>query len=148
MQRIQYKILSLTYISLQYNKPSSISDLFTIQPTSSTRSSAVVTLQRPSNPSRLKISDRSFYLQAPALWNALPHHLCFHSHSSQSHSSLTIFFSIPQAAENSPFSSFLSSLAYLLSTGLTPWNFVLACLSFISHSISFILDPFICSTRF
>ena len=43
--------------------------------------------------------------------------------------------------------SFLSSLAYLLSTGLIPWNFDLACLSFIIHSISFILDPFICSTR-
>ena len=87
-QRIQYKILSLTYKSLQYNKPSSISDLLTIQPTRSTRSSAVVTLQRPSNPSRLKISDRSFYFQAPALWNALPHHLC--SHSSQSDSLLSL----------------------------------------------------------
>ena len=28
--------------------------------------------------------------------------------------------------------------------GLTPWNFDLACLSFIIHAISFILDPFIC----
>ena len=80
-----YKILSLTYKSLQYNKPSSISDLLTIQPTRSTRSSAVVTLQRSSSPSRLKISDRSFYFQAPTLWNALPHHHCSHSHSSQSH---------------------------------------------------------------
>ena len=88
--RIQYKILSLTYKSLQYNKPSSISDLLTIQPTRSTRSSAVVTLQRPPNPSRLKISDRSFYFQAPALWNALPHHLRSHSHSSQSHSLLSL----------------------------------------------------------
>ena len=44
--------------------------------------------------------------------------------------------------------SFLSSLAYLLYTGLTPWNFDLACSSLIIHSISFILDPFICSTRF
>ena len=99
--------------------------------------------------SKLKISDRSFYFQAPALWNALPtpSSLSF-SFFSISFSSLTIFFSIPQAAENSPFSSFLSSLAYLLSTGLTPWNFDLACLSFIIHSISFILDPLICSTRF
>ena len=71
-QRIQYKIISLTYKSLQYNQPSSISDLLTIQQTRSTRSSAVVTLQRPSNPSRLKITDRSFYYQAPALWNTLP----------------------------------------------------------------------------
>ena len=89
-QRIQYKILSLTYKSLQYNKPSSISDLLTIQPTRSTRSSAVVTLQRPSNPSSLKISDRSFYFQARALWNALPHHLRSHSHSSESHSLLSL----------------------------------------------------------
>ena len=63
-------------------------------------------------------------------------------------SSLTIFFSIPQATKNSPFSSFLSSLAYLISTGLTPWNFDSACLSSIIHSISLIIDPFICSTRF
>ena len=74
-QRIQYKILSLTYTSLQFKQPSSILDLLKIQPTHSTRSSAVVTLQRPSNPSRLKITDRSFYHQAPALWNSLPHHL-------------------------------------------------------------------------
>ena len=65
-----------------------------------------------------------------------------------SFSSLAIFFSTPQAAENSPFSSFLSSLTYLLSTGLTSWNFDLTCLPFIIHSISFILDPLICSTRF
>ena len=45
-------------------------------------------------------------------------------------------------------SSFLSSLAYLLSTGLTPWNFDSAFLSSISHSVSLIIDPFICSTRF
>ena len=38
-------------------------------------------------------------------------------------SCLAIFFLIPNATKNSPFSSFLSSLAYLLSTGLTPWNF-------------------------
>ena len=74
-QRIQYKIISLTYKSLQFKQPSSILDLLKIQPTHSTRSSAVVTLQRPSNPSRVKITDRSFYHQAPALWNSLPQHL-------------------------------------------------------------------------
>ena len=46
-------------------QPSSILELLKIQPTHSTRSSAVVTLQRPPNPSRLKITDRSFYHQAP-----------------------------------------------------------------------------------
>ena len=62
------------YKSLQFKQPSSILDL-KIQPTHSTRSSAVVTLQRSSNPSRLKITERSFYHQAHALWNSLPKHL-------------------------------------------------------------------------
>ena len=75
IQRIQYKIISLTYKSLQFKQPSSILDLLKIQPTHSTRSSAVVTHQRPSNPSRLKITDQFFYHQAPALWNSLPQHL-------------------------------------------------------------------------
>ena len=74
-QRIPYKIISLTYKSLQFKQLSSILDLLKIQPTHSTRSSTVVTLQRPSNPSRLKITDRFFYHQAPALWNSLPQHL-------------------------------------------------------------------------
>ena len=73
-QRIQlYKIISLTYKS--FKQPSSILDLHNNHPTHSIRSSAVVILQRPSNPSRLKITDRSFYQQAPALWNSLPQHL-------------------------------------------------------------------------
>ena len=124
-QRIQYKILSLTYKSLQFKQPSSILDLLKIQPTHSTRSSAVATLQRPSNPSRLKITDRSFYHQAPALWNSLPQHLRALSSASPTQtnnlSPLTVFFSIPQTTENLPFPSILSSLDYLLS-GLTLWN--------------------------
>jgi uncharacterized protein involved in tolerance to divalent cations len=72
-QRIQYKTLSLTYKALQYNQPSSISNLLSLKQTSySTRSSACVTLQRPSNPSHNQITNRSFYYEAPALWNELP----------------------------------------------------------------------------
>ena len=66
---------SLTYKSLQFKQPSYILDLLKIQPTHSTRSSALVTLQRPSSPSRLKITDRSFYYQAPAIWHSLSQHL-------------------------------------------------------------------------
>ena len=124
-QRIQYKILSLTYKSLQFKQPSSILDLLKIQPTHFTRSSAVVTLQRPSNPSRLKITDRSFYHQAPALWNSLPHYLRALSSTSSTQtnnlSPLTVFLSIPQTTQNLPFPSILSSLDYLLP-GLTLWN--------------------------
>lgn len=74
-QRIQFKVLSLTYKSLQNCQPSSIRNLLTLQSPRSTRSSSLITLQRPSNPSRLKIIDRSFYYSAPALWNHLPIHL-------------------------------------------------------------------------
>ena len=117
---IQYKILSLTYKSLQYNKPSSISLIF------SPYNQLVL-------PAHLQLS-LSNALQIPLGSNFLtdlstfkrlhfgmpyttPSSLSF-SFFSISFSSLTIFLSIPQATENSPFSSFLSSLAYLLSTGL------------------------------
>ena len=59
-------------------------------------------------------------------------------------SSLAIF-SIPQAAKNSPFSSFLSVLS--LSSLYCDWplgTLIWPVCRFIIHSISFILDPFIC----
>ena len=81
------------------------------------------------------------------LWNALPHHL--RSHSSESHFLLSLSSSQfhKQLKTHLFFILILLSLL-LLSTGLTLWNFNPACSSFIMHSISFILDPFICSTRF
>ena len=54
--------------------------------THSSSLSSLVTLNRPSNNSRLKITNRSFRLTAPALWNSLPpdlHHFSPHSTSSQ-----------------------------------------------------------------
>ena len=72
-----------------------------------------------------------------------------HSHSSQSHSLLSLSSSqFHKQLKTHLFHSYRLHSLYLLSTRLTPWNFVLACLSFIIHSISFILDLFICSTRF
>jgi hypothetical protein len=38
-------------------------------------SPSVITLKRPHNPSRLLITNRSFYHSAPVLWNALPKEL-------------------------------------------------------------------------
>ena len=147
---LQYKILSLTYKSLQYNKPSSISDLLTIQPTRSTRSSAVVTLQRPPNPSMAQNFWQIFLLSSACTLecSTTPSSLSF-SFFSISFSSLTISSSqFHKHLKTHLFLHFYPPIAYLLSSGLTPWNFDLACLSFIIHSISFILDPFICSTRF
>ena len=74
-ERIHYKILSLTYKCLVSNKPTYLRNLLTIQRTFTSRSSTVITLKRPYNPSRLKISDRSFYHSAPAMWNSLPKYL-------------------------------------------------------------------------
>ena len=85
-ERINYKILSLTYTALQFQQPTYIHSLLTVQPARSTRSSDVITLKRPSNPSRLKITDRSFYYHAPALWNQLPPSLRQHASSNSPYS--------------------------------------------------------------
>ena len=61
------------YLSLTYNSghPSYLHSLLGLKHNCSTRSSSLVTLNRPSNNSRLKITNRSFYHTAPALWNSL-----------------------------------------------------------------------------
>ena len=74
-ERIHYKILSITYKWLLSDKPAYLRNLLTVQSTSTTRSSSVITLKRPYNPPNLKVSDRSFYHSAPALWNTLPKEL-------------------------------------------------------------------------
>src|SRR6218665_3795417 len=46
-ERIHFKVLSLTYNSLQSSQPTYLRELFTIHPTRSTRSSSCLTLSRP-----------------------------------------------------------------------------------------------------
>ena len=92
-ERVQYKVLSLTYKTLHSGHPSYLHSLLSLNRNSSTRSASLVTLNRPYNKSRLKITNRSFHLTAPALWNSLPPDLRhFSSHStSQSNLNLPIF---------------------------------------------------------
>ena len=71
-QRIEYKIISLTYKALHSGHPSYLRSLLHLHHTRSTRSSSLVTLARPTIQSRLKITKRSFHHIAPALWNSLP----------------------------------------------------------------------------
>ena len=78
-ERIQYKTISLTYHAIQSGQPTYLTELLKIQTSTKTRSSNCVSLIRPSNPSRLKITNRSFYHQAPVLWNNLPPALRQHS---------------------------------------------------------------------
>jgi len=75
-QCIHYKILSITYKTVQSRKPSYLHNLLHIQSDTCTRSSTIVTLKRPTVSSRLKITDRSFTHHAPVLWNALPKEFC------------------------------------------------------------------------
>jgi len=74
-QRIQYKVASITYKVLQSKQPSYLHCLLNVQSNRTTRSSNVITLQRPSVRSRLKLTDRSFTHHAPVLWNSLPKQL-------------------------------------------------------------------------
>jgi len=74
-ERIKYKVLSLTYKSLKTGQPSYLRSLLSFPSHRCTRSSSLITLNRPSFTSRLKIANRSFYHSAPVLWNNLPSHL-------------------------------------------------------------------------
>ena len=71
-ERIEYKVVSLTYNALQFHQPSYVSDLLTVQSNShGTRSSSLVTLKRPTTV-KAAITKRSFHHSAPVLWNSLP----------------------------------------------------------------------------
>ena len=75
-ERIECKLLSLTYKVLTTTQPSYLHNLITVQLPRSTRSSSLVTLARPSTSSSLRITDRSFQYASPRLWNQLPAFLC------------------------------------------------------------------------
>ena len=71
-ERIEYKLLSLTYKVLTTTQPPYLHNLISTQRPRSTRSSFVVTLARPASSSSLKITDRSFCYASLCLWNQLP----------------------------------------------------------------------------
>src|SRR6218665_2405479 len=70
----KYKVISLTYNTLQTSKPSYLRQLFTIQPPRSTRSLSTLPLPRPSVTSSLIFSNRSIAIAVPPLWKPLRHH--------------------------------------------------------------------------
>ncbi len=74
-ERIEYKLLSLTFKVLTTSQPVYLHNLISVQPPHCTRSSSVLTLARPSVSSSLKITNRSFRFSSPHLWNQLPHSL-------------------------------------------------------------------------
>ena len=58
-ERIEYKLLSLTYKALTTAQPTYLDSLISVQPPRATRSSSVVTLSRPPTSSSLRITNRS-----------------------------------------------------------------------------------------
>ena len=66
-QRIEYKLLSLTYKVLTTTQPPYLHNLISIsvQPPRSIRSSSLLTLTRPPTSSSLRITDRSFWYASP-----------------------------------------------------------------------------------
>ena len=133
-ERIEYKLLSLTYKVLTTTQPSYLHqhNLITVQPPRSTRSSSLVTLARPSTSSSLRITDRSFQYASPRLWNQLPASLrqprtnfsnfaspCFFEwHFLHQFYQLTTFiihylFTLPLQAQNFSFLQILPTVAYL-----------------------------------
>src|SRR6218665_1836217 len=64
-ERIDFKVLSLTYNSLQPSQLTYLRELFTIQPTRSTQSFSCLTLSQPPVTSHLMFSNRAISITAP-----------------------------------------------------------------------------------
>ena len=102
-ERIEYKLLSLTYKVLTTTQPPYLHKLISTQRPRSTRSSSVVTFARPASSSSLKITDRSFRYASPCLWNQLPLSLRKpHSGTSSSISCSPIPSPITSSSSDSP----------------------------------------------
>ena len=71
-ERIEHKLMSLTYKVLTTSQHDYLYNLISVQSTGRTRSSSLVTLARPSVSSSLQITNRSFTYASPYLWNQLP----------------------------------------------------------------------------
>ena len=71
-ERIEYKLLSLTYKVLTTTQPPYLHKLISTQCPRSIRSSSVVSFARRPSSSTLKITDRSFRYASPCLFNQLP----------------------------------------------------------------------------
>jgi len=71
-ERIEYKLMSLTYKVLTTSQPDYLHNLISVECTDRTRSSSLITLARPSVSSLLQITNRSFTYASPHLWNQLP----------------------------------------------------------------------------
>jgi len=72
IERIEYKLLLLTYTFLTSTPPLNLHNVISVQGPRNTHSSYVVTLAWPLTSSSLKITDRFFRYASSCLWNQLP----------------------------------------------------------------------------
>ena len=130
-ERIEYKLLSLTYKVLTTTQPPYLHNLISTQRPRSTRSSSVAT--RPPTSSSPKITDRSFCYASPCPWNQLPLSLRQpHSGTSSSISYTPIPSPITSSSSDSP-----------LCSSITPtlFHFFKTYLFHKSHPRSYFLLP-------
>ena len=123
-ERIEYKVISITYKLLQSSSPRYLRDLITVQPSQSTRSSTLVTLLQPSVNSSLKITNRSFHYVTPHVWNKLPPALRvpYQFDPLSSPSSFSSSCSDPRL-KTFLFLKVFPSIAVYLFLGLISWNY-------------------------
>ena len=150
-ERIEYKLLSLTYKVLTTTQPQYLHNLISTQRPRSTRFSSVVTLARPPSSSSLKITDRSFCYASPCLWNQLP--LSLHKPHSGTSSSIS-YSPIPSPITSSFESPLCTSITpSLFHSRLKTYLFHKSCprsFTFSSRTAStdFCLHRFFWATRF
>jgi len=94
-QRILHKVQSINYNTLQPGQHSYLHSLLNVQSNHLTRSSDIITLQRPPVRFLLELTDRSLTHNAPVLWNILPKHLRLPSVSISRHSNCFCSSSCP-----------------------------------------------------
>jgi hypothetical protein len=89
--------------------------MLTVQTTSATCSSSVISTTRPHNPSHIQITNRSFHHSSPVLWNALPKKLRLYNSGhlgSRSTSVIRNGFSFYFTKSLNPVFSFFSSIVF------------------------------------
>jgi len=130
IERIDYKLLSLTYKVLTTYQPSYLRDLVSVHRTRCTRSSSVVTLACTPVTSSLKITNRCFRHASPRLRKQLPQnfinpilvlirHRQLHHHHHHYSLSLYLYFTL---ALKLFFSTNPSRSRCLSPTGLPSWT--------------------------
>jgi len=108
-QRIDYKILSLTYKVLTTTQPSYLYNLISVQPHRSTYSFYRC---RPPSSSYLKVNNRSFHYASPCLWNQLPKEL----HLPADHDDLSLLSDLTHVSSSFPSPSLSPSITQVLSS--------------------------------